>query len=659
MRALDLALVFCVALAIHAGATQESEFTRDDGGMIAANPRLVVRSWDDCWQLLTTNYWGEHTTTASLWRPVPLATFAVDYQLHGLDADGFHLSSAALHALVSCLVLLLFSRLLPSRIAALAGALLFSVHPVHAEATVGVVGRAEVLALGFTLVAFLLHLRARSGRSWLGYPLASLCFFLAFGSKEIALTGPFLLILVEAAVRRPEVPPEGYRLLRKSASYAGHFVMLGLYFWCRQEVVQAALIPEEGQAIGALALHTRMLTAAQVGWQSLGLLLWPRLSSAHYPFQSPSWSDPLALGVALVHLLALGAGTWAMVRASSLGRVLGLAMLGFYLSMGPVTNIVPIGIVRADRLLYTPSMYVCLLLAVLLVQFRRRTLQLAVIAVLLCWWGVLFVGNAHLWTSNSRLWAATLERYPDAGLAHLGMAEALIDEGEPGLAVQHLQRAIRSDLDRRKGAGARAQLARTLRLLGRADEAPPLIEDALRLDPGCVPAILYQIDLHLEWAEQARDQAERLAQLEQAVELARAASEVAPQEYSVWLILGTTLSRIEGREREAEDTYTRAIAVRASAWRAHFNRSRLRRLVLADLPGALADCRSVVGALEEKAKLSDDELRTLPEAMYYRGLLALRLGFREEGLASLRTLRERFSDYEAATVGAILDGVGQ
>jgi hypothetical protein len=210
-------LVLCAVGLYHGalGLWRPTEFTYDDVPIVAQNLRLDVGSWEDAKQLVVSKYWGDSYAAERLWRPVPLATLAVDRSLHGDDPDGYRWTNVALHALIACLVWALLRKLLRARLPALAGALLFAAHPIHAESVAGVVGRSELLALAFSLGGILLHLRGRAGRPG-SYPAASLCFLLGFLCKEIALTGPFLLIVVEVAARGPLRRSSGMRRLARA-----------------------------------------------------------------------------------------------------------------------------------------------------------------------------------------------------------------------------------------------------------------------------------------------------------------------------------------------------------------------------------------------------------------------------------------------------------
>jgi len=75
---------------------------------------------------------------------------------------------------------------------AFVAALLFAVHPIHTEAVASVVGRAELLAAGFLLAAWILHLRDRE-------IAALICFLLALLSKESAAAFLALVLLGDFA----------------------------------------------------------------------------------------------------------------------------------------------------------------------------------------------------------------------------------------------------------------------------------------------------------------------------------------------------------------------------------------------------------------------------------------------------------------------------
>ncbi|MCA8921007.1 MAG: hypothetical protein KDD82_04315, partial [Planctomycetes bacterium] len=229
-RWLDLVALVALTLVAHAGALLDTEFTYDDVTIVASDARLELRTPADVGRVLLGSYWGEAFAGERLYRPIPRLTYALERTLWGTRPDPAHWVNLLLHLATIALVLDLLRALLRSRWAALLGAALFAAQPLHAEATAGIVGRAEVLGLALTLVALRLHRWARAhGDAPRGFALAAFTFLLAFGSKESALTGPFLLALLEGAAVGAFARPS----LRRAWPYALYALALGVYFVAR------------------------------------------------------------------------------------------------------------------------------------------------------------------------------------------------------------------------------------------------------------------------------------------------------------------------------------------------------------------------------------------------------------------------------------------
>jgi len=115
------------------------------------------------------------------YRPIPLATFVVDYQLWGLSAVGYHASSLLFHGLACVAVYTFVRRFTGAALPALIVALLCAVHPTAVESAGWINGRSELLALAFGACA--LAVLARPVRSG-GAVLAGLLLLASVLSKE-------------------------------------------------------------------------------------------------------------------------------------------------------------------------------------------------------------------------------------------------------------------------------------------------------------------------------------------------------------------------------------------------------------------------------------------------------------------------------------------
>ena len=175
------------------------DFVLDDTRIIQDNVR--IRSLANIPALFASSYWGQSGTNA-LYRPLALATYAVNYAIHGLWTPGYTAVNVALHASVSLLVFGLVRGLGGSLLAAGIAGIVYAVHPVHTEAVTGMAGRPELLAALFFFLAMRFHrLTPGAGRRALVFRVAALASFAcALLSKESAITLLLVLPLMDALV---------------------------------------------------------------------------------------------------------------------------------------------------------------------------------------------------------------------------------------------------------------------------------------------------------------------------------------------------------------------------------------------------------------------------------------------------------------------------
>src|SRR5713226_3779491 len=140
-------------------------FVWDDMDLLLRNPYYRGLGWTQITWMFTTFHMGHYM-------PLSWATFGLDYLLWGMDPFGYHLTNLALHCANAVLFFLIAVRLLalssPAlavdrlglRVAALAAALLFSVHPLRVESVAWATERRDVLCGFFYLLAALSYLRA-------------------------------------------------------------------------------------------------------------------------------------------------------------------------------------------------------------------------------------------------------------------------------------------------------------------------------------------------------------------------------------------------------------------------------------------------------------------------------------------------------------------
>jgi hypothetical protein len=217
-------------------------------------------------------------TEIATYRPLALATIAIDWQLWHLRPAGYHVSNVLLHVLATLALFLALLRLVDERVAAIL-ALLFALHPANAEAVAWINGRSEMLALGLGALA----LWAAATERWRALAAALL---LAMLSKETgALFAPVAVAVAWRAGGRRRAPVvaallavAAYTALRATAlgrvalpAHAGSTLHALLPVWARATV--AALWPTRLAPVELSTWLAALSPAARHAWTAGGAML--------------------------------------------------------------------------------------------------------------------------------------------------------------------------------------------------------------------------------------------------------------------------------------------------------------------------------------------------------------------------------------------------
>ena len=219
-----------VAVSVLAYApTWNSYFLADDfayTSMYANRPfsawtKIAAADW-------TRGLWGYQFDEM---RSAMALAFWLDGRLWPLRPAGYHLTNLLFHVGNVLLIFFLALTLFPGNFAAaLYSAILFALHPAHAEAVSWISGRADPMCAFFSLASFLAYVLYRERGGAALYILSLAAFVGALFSKEIAIAFPLLLL--------------GYDLLRYRRLHrgvAGYFVLLAAYLVLRRSVFPHAI----------------------------------------------------------------------------------------------------------------------------------------------------------------------------------------------------------------------------------------------------------------------------------------------------------------------------------------------------------------------------------------------------------------------------------
>lgn len=358
-RALICGLLVLAIGFVFAEAGDHPFIAFDDYSYIVENPVVHLGvSREGVTRAFTTPFQDtvDHDPYYANWHPLTTLSLQIDYALYGLEPGPYHVTNVVLHALASLALFLALTRLTGAMGRSAFAAAIFALHPLHVESVVWVSQRKDVLCgLWFALALYAYALHAERPRRGGPYVVVLVCGLLALLAKPVAVTLPFVLLLLDywplgrldGETRRRL--PEGRLLLRALLEKAPLFALSAA------AAVVTLLAQRRGGAmdIGDLLPFWSRLANALVAYGSyLGDSFWPSGLAIFYP-------HPVR-GIALTQGAFLAAASLVSVTAAfawlaDSRRYLIVGWLWFIGTLVPMIGLVQVGAqARADRYMYIP-----------------------------------------------------------------------------------------------------------------------------------------------------------------------------------------------------------------------------------------------------------------------------------------------------------------
>jgi len=431
--------------------------------------------------------WAFGTRYADLWNPLVWLSFMFDYQLHGLNAGGYHVTNLILHILSTLLLFWLFNRMTKALWRSAFVAALFALHPFHVESVAWIAERKDVLSAFFWMLTLCLYVYYTEKPVTKRYLLVVFCFVLALMSKPMVVTLPVILLLLDywplgrlgsqkIVTKDPEIisvasskekkknkvkqetlkkniPPTQVRKLPQTR-IAGIIPVWQLWekipFFILSAVFSIITLYNPNQpktSLKAFSLISRLANASVAFVTYLEKTLWPYDLAVFYPF-----SDQLPLGQVLGAALGIIVISAAVIVMAKRLPYLFVGWLWFVITLLPVIGIIQLSLITpyamADRYHYLPSIDIAVGLAWgIPLLFKQKELRkkillpagIAVVAIL----AILSWRQCGYWRDSVTLFNHSLQVTKDNYLAHSNLCDALNEEGKIQEAIDHCSEAIR------------------------------------------------------------------------------------------------------------------------------------------------------------------------------------------------------------------------
>jgi protein O-mannosyl-transferase len=428
-------LVAAFVVAAYA-ASLPGTFQYDDYPTILRN--TAVQDVGNLTRVFTTPELFSGLEGNSMYRPVLLTTYIVNYQIAGFRPFVWHLTNILFHALNGFLVVILTSGLLsalrpgkPAGLIPLLAGLAFALHPVHSEVVNYISSRSGAIATMGFLAALILHLRWTRGRLTAlrrtGLLALSMAFLaIGYGGKEIVAALPPVILALELLDPANGKPLR--RMLVAGARAAPAILVTLLYLYLRKQFMGSTGVNVTGRMFevsgkvdlywgGGRTVFQNLITQARVFWMYAGLLVFPvDLAVDRFVRVSTSITETGVL-VSLSGLVVLCSGLLLAARRAPLVTLCGAI---FFFGLAPTSSFVPLNVLMNEHRIYLPgvgfAILVALPMAALLARWPRRG------AALLSTVGacalVLIVTRSLVWQDPLRLWEDSARVSPKSYRSH-------------------------------------------------------------------------------------------------------------------------------------------------------------------------------------------------------------------------------------------------
>ncbi|MBU0485835.1 MAG: tetratricopeptide repeat protein [Proteobacteria bacterium] len=381
-------------------------------------------------------------------RPLAMLSFGINYLFGGLDVFGYHLFNILIHLLNTVLIyhlLLIFpcpTGKTPTETSQLAGrqdlafwaTALWALNPAQTQAVTYIVQRMTSMAAFFYLAGLYIFILWRTDKisKKKAFPLLVTCFLLGMACKELVVTLPLALVLVEYLCLSRKI----HKWLSASLLIAAVAILLMGHQYIPHDL--SAWL--ERFPTRNFSPWERMMTQWRIIWHYLSIYFLPmpeRLHLTYYPIVSKGMLTPWTT---LAGLLAIGAtiiGAWKIRHkfpATSFG------ILFFFLAISLEASFVNLELAFIHRL-YLPSVFLIFALLSFLppAKITKSAFLLLPVLALLTFWTI----NRNVeWQQPQNFWQQEEQRGGGAVRTQNNQAAALIDSGRFAEAIILIEKGL-------------------------------------------------------------------------------------------------------------------------------------------------------------------------------------------------------------------------
>lgn len=366
------------------------------------------------------------------YRPIRSVIQSVVYQFSNTNPFGYHVFAIVIHFLNVVLVYLISKKIL-NKIIGLISAVVFAVLPIHTMSVTFMAAIFNTIGILFLLISFYLYILFQESKDKKYFYSSLILALIAFFTYELTLILFLLIILYDLCFKRITKSQIKYYF----SYFSGAILFLIIRFYVLKDIYIEKFLTEIG-------FFSRMLTMSQAFIKYIYLTIINFPLSVHYDTEISQSFNPQVIFSILIIIGLLGLAFWFYKKNQ---KIYTFIILWFFISLLPVSNIVPIAFFISEQYLYLASFAWVLLLGVVFYKVYENkqnllTFLIIIFVLLSGIYGSMTWSRNKVWQNDETLWKSVLAKQPNSLKAHNNLAFYYRNQVKYDLAKEHLKKIL-------------------------------------------------------------------------------------------------------------------------------------------------------------------------------------------------------------------------
>lgn len=287
------------------------------------------------------------------YRPLSVATFAMEYQFFGLRPSVSHLINVLLYGLLGALLFyfLYHTVFRQQLLSAILATIIFVVHPLHTDVVANIKGRDELLSLILLLASLICCIKYAEKKKFVLLIISLLAYFLSLLAKENGITFLAVIPLMLYFFMHKRWQDAFLSVLPYVFVFVGYFLLRVSITGLPQSNSSELMNAPFANAVGDEAIATKIMVLGKDLW----MLIFPHPLSYDYSYNQVPYVH-LTDWRCLLAFFVNGALLFVAFRLLKSRHVVSFAILFYFITLSIVSNFVfDVGSPFNERFLFQPS----------------------------------------------------------------------------------------------------------------------------------------------------------------------------------------------------------------------------------------------------------------------------------------------------------------